>query len=79
MRRVFAFSIVMVFLGAATGCGSDASDQEEVRTNAERQQALRDSAFGDMTESLDRAREVEQLQEDRKKALDAALEASGGQ
>ncbi len=73
MRNVFAVSIAVILLGTAAGCDSNDAGRD-VRTEAEKQQALRDSAFGSMTETMDRARDVEQLQRDRKSGLDAALE-----
>jgi len=68
MRKAFLLSMGLILIG---GCGPN---QEEVRTEAEKQQALSDSTFGPMAESMDRAREVEQLQLDRKDRIDAALE-----
>lgn len=59
---------------AAAGCGSDNGDQAEVSSDEEKQQALRDSAFGDMTQTLERAEDVDQLQKDRMNELDSAIE-----
>ena len=73
MRTVFILSTLVLFGSCLVGCSPNTSNQDEASTEAERQQALRDSAFGDMTETLDRAREVEQLQLDRKRELDEAL------
>ena len=74
MRTISVISIAVLVIGGLGGCGPGTSSEDEVRTEAETQQALRDSAFGDMTETLDRAREVEQLQLDRKRELDEALD-----
>ena len=62
---------IVAVLAASSACAPDAP---EVRTTeAERQQALRDSAFGGLVEPMDRAAGVEQLQLDRKRELDEAL------
>ena len=53
-------------------CAPEAT--EERNTEAARQQALRDSAFGGLVDPMDRAAEVEQLQLDRKREIDEALE-----
>jgi len=68
IRRLFIL-IALVAIGA---CAPDAP--EERSTEAERQQALRDSAFGGLIEPMDRAAGVEQLQLDRKRELDEALD-----
>ncbi len=78
MRKFFALSMAVMLIGASSGCGPSQSDERDRRTEAERQQALRDSAFGTAAEALERAREVEQLQQDRKSELEAALERSEG-
>lgn len=57
---------------AAAACAPDAP--EERSSEAERAQALRESAFGGLVEPMDRAAGVEQLQLDRKRELDEALE-----
>jgi hypothetical protein len=57
---------------AVSACGSGAV--EEQKTEAEKQQALQDSAFGAYAEQMNRAAEVQQLQLDRKREIDAALE-----
>jgi hypothetical protein len=69
--RIPALSMLMA-LAALGACGNETV--EPAPTEAERQQALRDSAFGAMVEPLERAAEVEQLERDRKRAIDAALE-----
>lgn len=63
--------LILAALTIASACAPDAP--EERSTEAERQQALRDSAFGGLVEPMDRAAEVEQLQLDRKRELDEAL------
>ena len=74
MRTLLVLSTAALLLSACTD--SDPRETER-RTEAERQQALSDSAFGPMTDTLDRARGVEQLQEDRRRQLNEALERSG--
>jgi len=71
MRKAFVLLMGVILIGTSSGCDPN---QEKVRTGAEKQQALHDSTFGPMAESMDRAREVEQLQQDRKDRIDAALE-----
>ena len=63
--------LVATALITISACTPEAS--EERSTEAERQQALRDSAFGSLVEPMDRAAGVEQLQLDRKRELDEAL------
>ncbi len=78
MRKFFALSMAVMLTVASSGCGPSQSDQADRRTEAERQQALRDSAFGTAAVALERAREVEQLQQDRKSELEAAMEHAEG-
>ena len=68
VKHVLAAALLLVTLSA---CAPQA--EEERRTEAERQQALRDSAFGGLVEPMDRAADVEQLQLERKRELDEAL------
>ncbi len=77
VRKILALSTVVILIGTSSGCVPSQSDQAERRTEAEKQQALRESTFGPLAESMDRARAVEQLQQDRKAELDAAIENSG--
>ena len=69
LSRVLVLAIALATLGA---CGSDPPEPRP--TQAEREQALRDSAFGSLVEPMDRARAVEQLQMERKRELDEAIE-----
>jgi hypothetical protein len=70
-RYSAVFFAVIVGAGVA-GCGSEPPDERP--TEAERQQALRDSAFGSLVEPMDRAAEIQQLQLDRKREIDEALD-----
>ncbi len=79
MRKTFALSMAVILLGISSGCGPSKSSRDVRKTEAEKQQALRDSTFGSMAEAMDRARGVEQLQLDRKDRLEAALEDSENQ
>ncbi|MFW2403916.1 MAG: hypothetical protein ACN4GT_04045 [Gammaproteobacteria bacterium] len=63
---------LMSLLVLLFGC-SDGEDRP-AKTEAEKRQALEESAFGDMTSTLDRAKEVEDLGADRKRQLDEELE-----
>lgn len=65
------YLLVAISLISLSACAPEAT--EERRSEAEREQALRDSAFGGLVEPMDRAAEVEQLQLDRKRELDEAL------
>ena len=76
MRKTLAFSMAVILLGISSGCGPSESSRDVRKTEAEKQQALRDSTFGSMAEAMDRARSVEQLQLDRKDRIEAALEDS---
>ena len=78
MRNLIAAAAAVFLIGASAGCGLDQSTQADRRTEAEKRQALHDSTFGTMTDTLERAREVEQLQLSRKSELDAALESANG-
>lgn len=78
MRKLFSLSMAMILIGASSGCGAGSSNPDKGKTEAEKQQALRDSTFGPMAETLDRAKAVEQLQQERKDKLDAAMENSEG-
>ncbi len=78
MRKLFSLAMAMILIGASGGCGAGSSDPDKGKTEAEKQQALRDSTFGPMVETLDRAKAVEQLQQKRKNKLDAAMENSEG-
>lgn len=71
-KRLLARHVLTAIALLASGaCAPD--DPQQRSTEAERQQALRESAFGDLVEPMDRAAEVEQLQLDRKRELDEAL------
>jgi hypothetical protein len=74
MRKFFALSIAVILIGAFSGCGSGTSSHEDRKTDAERQQALDDSVFGTTTGTMARAKGVEQLQQDHKDKLDAAID-----
>jgi len=78
MRKLLALSMAVILIGASSACGPSQTDRGDSRTEAERQQAARDSAFGSMVEVMDRARGVEQLQLNRQSELDEALENSEG-
>jgi hypothetical protein len=70
-RKAYLLLAMLLFAG---GCGSGADRVVDERTDAEKQQALRDSAFGGLVDPMDRAATVEQLGIDRKRELDAALD-----
>ena len=54
--------------------GCSAGEEPPKKSDAEKRQALEESAFGDMTSTLDRAKEVEELNADRKRQLDEAMD-----
>lgn len=70
-ERDSRLSILLALL-ALCACGPDPVSERP--SAAQREQALRDSTFGAMTETMDRAAEVEQLGRERKREIDAALE-----
>ena len=74
MMNAKTFLIALLFVAMTGGCGSGGGDQAESRSDEEKQQALRDSAFGDMAETLERAEDVDQLQKDRMSELNSAIE-----
>ena len=78
MRKALAVFVTVVLSGALTGCGSGERDQDGGRTEAETQQALSDSTFGPMTDAMNRAEDVVQMQQDRSRELDEALDKSEG-
>ena len=78
MRKALALFITLFLSGALTGCGPGERNEGGGRTEAEAQQALSDSTFGPMTDAMDRARAVTQMQQDRSRELDEALEKSEG-
>lgn len=68
-QKTLGVLLALVFLGACT-VEEDAAPPSQ----AERDAALRESAFGGLVEPMDRAQELEQLQIDRKRELDAAID-----
>ena len=58
------------------GCGSGTGDSDVRRTEAEKQKALEESAFGTLTDTMNRAADVDTLQQNRTGEIDAALEES---
>jgi hypothetical protein len=74
MNKFIVLSASLLWVVAVSGCGSDDATPPRVQTQAEKQQALRDSEFGSAAEALDKARAVEQLNLERKAKLDEALE-----
>lgn len=75
MRKLSALGVAVILAG---GCGSEDSTIEVSRTEAEKQRALRESTFGSMVGTMDKAAGVEQLNQDRKRNLDDAIENSDG-
>lgn len=77
MRSKFSNSMTLLInamLLISAGCGQDPGAQDERKTEAEKQQALRDSTFGELSGTLDRAESVDQLQQERKDKLDATID-----
>jgi len=64
-RAAFVISLL-------AACGAPSDDLPP--TEAERDAALRESAFGGLVAPMDQAAEIQQLQSDRKRELDAAIE-----
>lgn len=65
--------ILALVLMAALGACAEPPDSQPT-TQAERDAALRDSAFGGLVEPLEAAQELQQMQIDRKRELDEAIE-----
>lgn len=57
---------------ALSACGTETRDAPAAQS--QRPQTSRESAFGNLAEPIDRAAGVEQLQIDRKREIDEALE-----
>jgi hypothetical protein len=74
MNKFIVLSASLMSVVAVSGCGSDDATPPRMQTQAEKQQALRDSQFGSSAEALDKARAVEQLNLERKDKLDEVLE-----
>jgi len=78
MRNALALFITPFLSGALAACGPGERNEGGGPTEAETQQALSDSTFGPMSDAMDRARAVNQMQQDRSRELDEALEKSEG-
>ncbi len=68
----------MLLIGAClalTACGGTGEDSAEKEDTYED----RETVFDPMTDTIDRAKEVEEMGKDRKKAMDEALEGAEGQ
>jgi len=74
MQKFAAFSIAVILISASSGCSPNASSDDARKTDAERQQALDESAFGTMTGTMTRAKDVEKSQQDRKSRIDTAID-----
>ena len=71
---VLSISLLMI-----AGCdASDTSEPVNQTNTAERQQAMSDSAFGSMTDTLSRAENVENLSLERKTDIDDAMDTAEG-
>jgi hypothetical protein len=68
-RKTLGVLLAILCLGA---CGVE--QDTTPASQAERDVALRESAFGGLVEPMDRAQELQQLQIDRKRELDAAID-----
>ena len=69
-----AAAVVVSFVLA--GCGSSEPPPEPRRSEP---MAVEDTVFGDMIETQDRARAVEDLGFERKQEMDRLIEETGGQ
>ena len=67
LSLTFGFAAVLL-LGCSPG------EDSRAKSDAEKRQALEESAFGEMTGTMDRAKEVEDLNADRKRQLDEAMD-----
>jgi len=64
--------LIGLLIGVLGGCGSGNDDAP--KTESEKRKALDDSAFGELSGTLDKAAEVEELTKDRKRQLDETLD-----
>ena len=76
MPRATALLLAAILISATAGCGPAENSEDQGRTTADKTQALQGSSFGPMVGTMDRARNVELLQQARKEELDAAMQAS---
>ena len=72
MNAKHLWPVAVLLAGVVAGCGS--AEEAAPKTEAEKQEALREGAFGDMVGTMDRASEAAQLPASRKADLDAALD-----
>lgn len=71
MRRGLLIGACLA-LAACGGAGEEPTGEEGAHED-------RETAFDPMTDTIDRAREVEEIGKDRKKAMDEALQEAEGQ
>ncbi|HSN73207.1 MAG TPA: hypothetical protein VLT59_16955 [Steroidobacteraceae bacterium] len=75
MRTAIHAALVSVVVLAITGCGRE----PEPEPRRSEPMAVEDTVFGDMIETQDRARGVEDLGFQRKQEMDQAIEQNAGQ
>ncbi|WP_405227307.1 hypothetical protein [Lentisalinibacter sediminis] len=71
MRNLFLIGTCLV-LAACGGADDEATKSDEPYED-------RETVFDPMTDTIDRAKEVEEMGKDRKKAMDEALEEADGE
>lgn len=75
MPRTTPLFLALVLISATTACGPTPNSEDQRQTTVEKTQALQGSSFGPMVGTMDRARNVELLQQARKENLDAAMQS----
>jgi hypothetical protein len=75
MRYVLAIATGLACLTQLVACGSDPDPQERDR----QPMAVEDTVFGDMIQTEDRARAVEDLGFEHKKDMDRTIDEESGQ
>lgn len=75
-RATLTFSSLLVILVLAAACGGGDAPAEPRRSEP---MPVEDTVFGDMIETQDRARAVEDVGMERKQEMDRVIEETGGQ
>jgi len=76
MRALHTILLASFCIGVVGGCSADTDTDSPApaKTEAEKQQALRDSTFGDLAGAMESAEDVEELNRERKRQLDEAID-----
>ncbi|MGI9342253.1 MAG: hypothetical protein ACR2QV_05350 [Gammaproteobacteria bacterium] len=69
LRTILVTAAIALVAGACSP-----GDESPPKTDAEKREALENSAFGELSGTLDKAADVEKLNQDRKRQLDETLD-----